>query len=178
MKSIKQGFQKGLGFLLALIAVPIFAYTVSGSIKTWTAGETLTATDLNNTVNSLKTAVENATQLVTIQTPNSVSAGNYHNLFTGGLNLTTEPQIPVGRAGTVKNARVTIVTNTSSTVCTVTLRKNLTDTAIQLSVPANSTTAVTDSDTVSFVATDAFTWRTNCGANAPSSMFAYISFEF
>jgi hypothetical protein len=63
INKIQQGFGKGIGLFLGLFCSALFAFTVSGTVKTWTSGETLTATDLNTTVQSLKTAVESATQL-------------------------------------------------------------------------------------------------------------------
>lgn len=53
LKFFLGGFALGLGFLTA----SLFAVAV-GTIKTWTTGETLTHTDLNTTINSLKTAIE------------------------------------------------------------------------------------------------------------------------
>jgi len=55
ISSFKKGFMQAIAFLLVFSGVA-FALQVSGTIKTWTTGETLTASDLNTTVQSLKTA--------------------------------------------------------------------------------------------------------------------------
>ena len=57
-----KGIKFGIGFFVGLGLSAAFAYVVSGTVKTWTTGETLTAADLNTTVNSLKTAIEGASQ--------------------------------------------------------------------------------------------------------------------
>ncbi|MBI2889617.1 MAG: hypothetical protein HYY13_02420 [Nitrospirae bacterium] len=54
---LAKGFLAGSGFALGLIAVVAAAVTV-GTVKTWTSGETLTASDLNTTISSLKTAIK------------------------------------------------------------------------------------------------------------------------
>lgn len=180
LKDIKSGLTRAIVLLVVFSSVA-FAFQVSGTIKTWTTGETLTAADLNTTVQSLKTAVEGATQVGQISPPRrNVGSGiAYSGLLTsiisGAIGTNTEPQNPMLRSGTVKSVRMDIL-ETHSQNCTITLRKNGADTAIQLSYVANSTTALTDSDAVSFVSTDILTWKSDCptGQGVP----AVLSFEF
>jgi hypothetical protein len=75
MKAFKDGIQKGLGILL-VFGTAVFAYNISGTVKTWSSGETLTAADLNQTVQSLKTSVENAAQFY------EAGGGYYHSANT------------------------------------------------------------------------------------------------
>jgi hypothetical protein len=180
MKTLKQGFIKGIGMCMALFASAIFAFTVSGTVKTWNTGDTLTATDLNTTVQSLKTAVESASQFATVSSPYGNTGNVYSPLLvngSGSFSSTTELQIPIPRDGTVKNARLTINNNIVPAACTLTLRKNAVDTAITFNVPANSTTTVTSASTVTFVSGDNLSWKMNCGAQQ-NNMVAFISFEF
>jgi hypothetical protein len=53
-----KGFLAGLAFMVGIMTMGLLAITISGTIKTWTSGERLTAEDLNTTINSLKTAIE------------------------------------------------------------------------------------------------------------------------
>jgi hypothetical protein len=48
----------GFGFMLGVFGTGVMAVAVTGTIKTWTANEKLTASDLNTTISSLKTAIE------------------------------------------------------------------------------------------------------------------------
>jgi len=181
MKTLKQGFFKGVGIFLAFGISALFAFTVSGTIKTWNTGDTLTATDLNTTVQSLVTAVQNATQFGMVVTPNSIATGNIYSAFlingSAANSLATEPQIPMPRDGVVKSVRVTINQNLVTAACTLTLRKNLVDTAIVLTVPASSTATVTTASTVAYLAGDNLTWKMNCGAQQ-NTLVGLISFEF
>ena len=182
ISSFKKGFMQAIAFLLVFSGVA-FAFQVSGTIKTWTTGETLTASDLNTTVQSLKTAVEGATQVVQVQSGTRTMSGGevFISLLAtfqpNGSDVSTEPQVPMTRAGTIKSARLDVM-RAEANACTVTLRKNGTNTAIEFSVPANSTTAVTDSDTVTFVAGDVLTWRSYCGTLGLIRFKSVISFEF
>lgn len=179
MKTIKQGFLKGIGILL-VFSTAVFAYTVTG-YKTWTTGDTLTAADLNTTVQSLKTAVESVSQFATVVAPQSPATGNIYNpiLINGSSanSSATELQIPMPRDGVVKNVRLTPNSNLVTAACTLTLRKNAADTAIALTVPASSTAIVTTATTVSFVAGDVLSWKMNCGAQQ-NNLVAFVSFEF
>lgn len=180
-KDIKSGLTRAIVMLVVFSSVA-FAFQVSGTIKTWTTGETLTAADLNTTVQSLKTAVEGATQVGQIVPPKRVAnAGIVYSPFlttitSGIMGTNTEPQNPMRRSGIVKSVRMDIL-EAQSVNCTITLRKNAADTAIQLTYVANSTTALTDTDTVSFVSSDILTWKSDCDStNALQA--AVISFEF
>ncbi|MFO1480514.1 MAG: hypothetical protein U1F40_09980 [Turneriella sp.] len=183
VNEFKKGIIRGIATLL-VVGGGLFAFQVSGTIKTWTTGETLTASDLNTTVQSLKTAVEGATQVVQVQAPYryGMAGGEvFSSLLEGfqanGSDTSTEPQVPMLRGGTIKSARLDTF-KSEPNACTVTLRKNGLNTAIEFSVPANSTTAVTDSDTVTFVAGDVLTWRSYCGASGLNGFKSVISFEF
>ncbi|MDX1958877.1 MAG: tail fiber domain-containing protein [Leptospiraceae bacterium] len=51
-------FLGGVVFALAAISTTLLAVAVTGTVKTWATGEVLSATDLNTTISSLKTAIE------------------------------------------------------------------------------------------------------------------------
>ncbi len=184
IKSMKKGASQMLAMLL-VFGTAVFAFQVTGTVKTWTTNETLTATDLNTTVQSLKTAVENATQYGELSFEIHPSAsGDYFlgfNSGVGGLrSKTVEKGIPARRAGTVKNARIELHdTNLLQSNCTVTLRKNGADTAISFSLTAASSASITDSNTVSFVAGDLLNWKHTCyGSNMSNYPVFIVSFEF
>lgn len=180
MKTITQGFKKGLGICIAFLASTAFAVTVTG-YKTWTTGDTLTAADLNTTVQSLKTAVESVSQFAMINAPQSINTGDIFSPFlingSSANSLATERQIPMPRDGVVKSIRLTPAFNPVTAACTLTLRKNGVDTTAVMTVPASSTTVVTTANTVTFSAGDALTWKMNCGAQQ-NNMTAFLSFEF
>lgn len=178
LTKFKQGFKSGLMVFLGLCVSGLFAYTVSGTIKTWTTGDTLTATDLNTTVQSLKTAVESASQ-VGVATVFSAGGTTQYSGFLSSANTTTESQVqwPATRAGTIKSARLITQSNGTCTGTFVaTLRKNGVDTNISMTVPSGSFAQVTDADTVSFAAGDLLSWKTIC--NTAGSITAHIYFEF
>ena len=49
----------GVVFALAIFSTTILAVAISGTIKTWTTGEVLKSADLNTTIASLQTAIQN-----------------------------------------------------------------------------------------------------------------------
>lgn len=183
LNKFKQGFKSGLMLFLGVCVSGLFAFTVSGTIKTWTTGDTLTATDLNTTVQSLKAAVEGATQIGQIMVPRrTVNTGvTYGPFLTSSISAASatniEPQNPMLRSGTVKSVRMDILEAVNMS-CAFTLRKNGVDTAVQFNYVANSTTAMTDSDTVSFVATDVLTWKADCPTTGINPLPIVISFQF
>lgn len=172
LKGLKQGF----GIFLALVVCSgLFAFVVSGPIKTWTAGETLTAADMNANTQSLKTAVESASQIGSTSVFGN-SSTTYSSLMTWSTQASeTVVQYPVTRDGTIKNVRVLPYTNTCTVASTVTFRKNATDTGIVISIPAGSTASVTTATTVSFVAGDLLSWKTTC-TNGMMGAQAYFDF--
>jgi hypothetical protein len=159
-----------------LFCSALFAFTVSGTVKTWTSGETLTATDLNTTVQSLKTAVESATQLGW-SSGNATSGTGYSAFVGNGGTSATETiwQFPMPRDGIVKSSRVIPNTNSCTVTGTLTLRKNGVDTGLVLSMPASSLAAQTSSVTVSYAAGDVLTWKLVCTSGTISSQ---VAFEF
>lgn len=179
-KSVKEGMFKGIG-LMIVFSTAVFAINVSGTIKTWTSGETLTATDLNTTVQSLKTAVESATQLVEFgNTRNTQAYETYYGTLTSGTTASAAVASTMTRSGTVKNAKL-VVYGTMPFGCVMTLTKNGSDTAISLSVANGAgTSTITDADTVTFIVGDTLGWKNHCpGANgnySPAPMI--VSFEF
>lgn len=158
-----KGFKLGIGIFLGLGISTAFAFVVSGTIKTWTSGETLTATDLNTTVQSLKTAVESASQVHTdSMTLNSGQSTRYKSI--GGFGNTTtesENEIPLPRAGIVRNVRAQLITaNACGFPVTLVLRKNQVDTSITFTVANGATMAMTLSpNSVSYAQSDILTWR-------------------
>ena len=170
-----RGIKQGIGIFIGLGISTLFAFTVSGTIKTWATGETLTAADLNTTVQSLKTAVENASQ-VGISYLSAVSTTNYAGIpYTNVLASEVGLQLPMPRDGVVKSIRVLPSTNTCTVAGSVTLRKNGVDSAISLSIPAGSVAAQTTSTTLAFVAGDVLTWRLIC---TNGNIFTNVAYEF
>jgi hypothetical protein len=170
-----KGLKQGIGIFLGLFLSAAFAYTVSGTIKTWTTGDTLTASDLNTTVQSLKTAVEGATQ-IGMNSFSGTAGGNYGALPYAPYTTTeATQQFPMPRDGVVKSIRVIPTVNSCTGAGTVTLRKNGVDTAVVLSVPASSLAVVTNATTISFVANDVLTWKANC---ASGGFFGQVYYEF
>lgn len=171
-KGIKQGVGIALGVLLTC---GVFAFTVSGSIKTWTAGETLTHTDLNQNVQTLKTAIEGATQLGW-----SSFSANSNTTYASFMTYTSAPseaiaQFPMPRAATVKTVRITPYSNTCTSATTVTLRVNGADTGTTVSIPAGSTTPVTTATTTDLIAGNLVDWKAVCATGNVSGL---INFEF
>jgi hypothetical protein len=173
-QKLKQGIVQGFGIFVGLFATAAFAYTVSGTIKTWTTGDTLTASDLNTTVQSLKTAVESATQIGVSYIwagPTQYSGIPYSGTLTSEAGL----QLSIPRDGVVKSIKVLPSSNTCTGVSTLVLRKNAVDSAVTFSIPASSIAAQTTATTLSFVAGDILTWKMTC---ASGSIFANVAYEF
>ncbi len=185
INEFKKGAMRGLGILLVL-GTGLFAFQVSGTIKTWTTGETLTAADLNTTVQSLKTAVENATQVGQLTGPDSGASAfiAYTPLLVGLSSNSVNISSPIPRAGMVKNVKLTrLSTTTAGVSCVYTLTKNNVDTDILITVPENTAvnTVYTDPDTVSFVAGDSMVWKTSCthtSLGQQQTGKSFLSFEF
>ena len=188
ISSFKKGFMQAIAFLLVFSGVA-FAFQVSGTIKTWTTGETLTASDLNTTVQSLKTAVEGATQVVQMEGPGSSGIEiyqYYYKALAGGPNFDeTIISPPMLRSGTVKNVRMLLTkTSNNDRACRMVLLKNGSETDIDFTIPANTParTVFTDPDTVSFVQGDSMVWRIGCdlymGYYVYPSWKHLLSFEF
>jgi hypothetical protein len=171
VKGIKQGVGIALGVLLTC---GVFAFTVSGPIKTWVAGETLTHTDLNQNVASLKAAIEGATQLGWSSFSVLSATGYWSFMARDGASSEAMAQFPMPRAATVKNIRVTPYGNTCTVTSTVTLRVNGTD-AVTLSIPSGSTVPVTTTATVNLAVNDLVNWAVSCSNGLISGM---INFEF
>lgn len=183
-KSVKEGMFKGIG-LMIVFSTAVFAINVSGTIKTWTSGETLTATDLNTTVQSLKTAVESATQLVEfniVRNTHSNMSDTSYGALTSGIVSPTVVETTMSRSGVVKNAKVNVLTLVNVGYgCVYTLTKNGADTNISISVPNNTAVStIEDSDTVSFAKDDKLGWKSFCsgGGMMNTSPNLIISFEF
>jgi len=69
----------GFGIMLGMFGTGVMAVAVTGTIKTWTANEKLTASDLNTTISSLKTAIESI--------PNWTKNGTSAYYFREGQDL-------------------------------------------------------------------------------------------
>ncbi|HNE21163.1 MAG TPA: hypothetical protein PLF85_15685 [Turneriella sp.] len=180
LRNIKEGIYRGIG-LLVVLGTAVFAVSVTGTIKTWSSGETLTATDLNTTVQSLKTAVESATQLVEFgRIRNTETYETYYGTLTSGTTASAAVASTMTRSGTIKNAKLMIY-GTMPFGCVMTLTKNGSDTAISMSA-ANGAGAstITDADTVTFIAGDTLGWKNYCaGSNGNTAIVPMIvSFEF
>ncbi len=57
--SITQKMKSGMLFAIGFFGTTILAVAISGTIKTWTTGEVLKSADLNTTIASLQTAIQN-----------------------------------------------------------------------------------------------------------------------
>ena len=169
VKGIKQGVGIALGVLLTC---GVFALTVSGPIKTWVAGETLTHTDLNQNVASLKAAIEGATQLGL--SGFAISSGVNYVAFASNYGTSSEDEahFPLPRAATVKSIRVAVHSNTCTVTTTVTLRVNGTD-AVTVSIPPGSTAPVTTTATANLVPGDLVNWKASCTNGSTSGMITY-----
>ena len=183
LNKFKQGFKSGLMIFLGVCVSGLFAYTVSGTIKTWTTGDTLTATDLNTTVQSLKTAVEGASQVGMATVRSNGTGVTAYNMFLGSNRGSTEANVQwtATRAGTVKSVRLVsddFGTNNCSGNMVITLRKNAADTALTITIPASSVAMITSATTVAFVAGDTLSWKGVCANQVGMQYAGHIYFEF
>lgn len=174
----KKGMVRGIGTLI-IVGGGLFAFQVTGTIKTWTTGETLTAADLNTTIQSLKNGIEQAALPGQISISGAIASDPFFLplLETKNVGHTSAPAIPANRSGTIKSVRVDVITQCSANVI-ITLRKNASGTDIQLTVPANTTATVTDADTVAYVAGDILNWQVSGQSNCASSFSGYLSFQY
>jgi hypothetical protein len=74
-ESFKRGLWQGAGIAIGMFATSVFAVAVTG-IVTWSGGQTLTAADLNATINGLVTAVTNIPDWAKSGTSAVYTAGN------------------------------------------------------------------------------------------------------
>lgn len=179
MKDFKAGIIRGLGMLL-VFGTAVFAYTVSGTIKTWTSNEILTAADLNNTIQALKTSIENAAQLHEDGATYYGSAATYRwaKFLSVGSTYNSEQSTRMPRGGTVKNFKLKPTSNDINAACTFTLRKNGADTNISVAIPQGSTTEVAATNTVTFAADDLLGWQITCTGASSGSIGYNVVFEF
>ena len=101
----------GVVFALAIFGTTILAVSISGTIKTWTTGEVLKSADLNTTIASLQTAIQNI--------PNWTKAANGTDAYYTAGNVgigTSSPQTKLevngvisfrDTSGKVRNAGIT-----------------------------------------------------------------------
>jgi len=81
-----RGIFQGAGIALGFFSTTIIAVAVTGTIKTWTTGEALTAADLNTTVASLRTAIEGI--------PDWTKSGSNAVYTAGIVGIGTSPYSP------------------------------------------------------------------------------------
>ncbi|MDX1958871.1 MAG: hypothetical protein SFU98_09870 [Leptospiraceae bacterium] len=112
VKKILGAVVSGVVFALAAISTTLLAVAVTGTVKTWTTGEVLSATDLNTTISSLKTAIEgipnwtkNGTSAT--YTDGNVGIGTGNAYRTLHLFASNSPEILLedGAIGTGTNGR-------------------------------------------------------------------------
>jgi hypothetical protein len=114
----------GVVFALAIFGTTILAVAISGTIKTWTTGEVLKSADLNTTIASLQTAIQNI--------PNWTKAANGNDAYYTAGNVGIGTASPGESVHTTKN-----ILAGESTGNYVKLHPGTNDTFLQLS---NSTT--------------------------------------
>jgi hypothetical protein len=114
----------GIVFALAIFGTTILAVSISGTIKTWTTGEVLKSADLNTTIASLQTAIQNI--------PNWTKAANGNDAYYTAGNVGIGTASPGESVHTTKN-----ILAGESTGNYVKLHPGTNDTFLQLS---NSTT--------------------------------------
>lgn len=175
----KKGMVRGIGTLI-IVGGGLFAFQVTGTIKTWTTGDTLTAADLNTTVQSLKSAIESAgaIQVGNIFFTQAMPSPYYtQSLFTTGNTGGDESRaVAMPRGGIVRSASLRVFDSVGT--CSVTLRKGAADTGISFSVPITTDVTQTDADTVTFVAGDILDWKYDCaGANFKGVLTFEISWN-
>ncbi|MBI2889913.1 MAG: hypothetical protein HYY13_03910 [Nitrospirae bacterium] len=96
----------GAGLTAGSLAALALAVTV-GTIKTWTSGETLTASDLNTTISSLKTAIEGI--------PNWTKSGSDAVYTDGKVGIgTAAPAAPIHVTATLNNSGSTSYRDTNN----------------------------------------------------------------
>lgn len=79
--SLKRGFKFGIGVALGILTSSLTAVAVTGTIKSWSTGETLKSSDLNTTITSLTTAIESI--------PNWSKNGTTAYYTTGNVGIGT-----------------------------------------------------------------------------------------
>lgn len=161
-----KGIKHGIGLAIGLLLIPAFALTV-GSLKVWSPGETLTATDINGVVSTLKTAVESASQMQYMKI-SATSQDRFASIIDNGADslTTTESlaQMSMPRSGTLKNVLVRVPQNTCTSSPVLTLRNNGVDTTVAYTVSAGTVnfapTAVVQ--TLTYTSGDKLSWKANC----------------
>lgn len=170
-KGLKQGIGIALGIVLTC---GVFAFTVTGSIKTWTTGETLTATDLNQNVQSLKTAIESASQLQKVGVFASAGSGYTGIIDNGSGSSETVAQITMSRPGQVKNVMVQTTSNTCTSSPVLVLRNNGIDTTVTYTIGAGITSnPVSVAQNYTFNSGDKLTWKATCPTGSVNFSVTY-----
>lgn len=171
-----KGIKHGVGIFIGFCISAVFAYTVSGTIKTWTTGDTLTASDLNTTIQSLKTAAESMSQMQ--QVFNQPSSGTqYTGIFNSSNATEANIQTAMPRSGVLRNIMVAVYSNSCTTAPTLVLRNNGVDTPVTFTGSAATTVlpATAVAGTLTFTTGDRITWKGTC----PSGFVNFgITFDF
>ena len=85
-----------------------------------------------------------------------------------------EVRFPFLRDGTISNFTFKCTFNTLTASYTATIRKNGTDTAIYITIPAGTTGTFTDPDTVEFLAADEFSIESDASASIGAAEIDFI----
>ena len=94
--------RNGMLFAIGFFGTTILAVAISGTIKTWTTGEVLKSADLNTTIASLQTAIQNI--------PNLTKAANGNDAYYTAGNVGIGTATPASTL-TVKGAGTTTGVN-------------------------------------------------------------------
>ena len=124
-------------------------------IRIWTDGTTWYGMKFSST------PAPNICAATDINSSMSSAATYYVGIFMSSASVTTEPPVktPMPVAGTIKFLYAKVSGNSLNGSTVITLRKNATDTALTVTIPAGSTSTVSDlTHAVDFIAGDLLAW--------------------
>ncbi|MBK7055615.1 MAG: hypothetical protein IPQ05_20700 [Leptospiraceae bacterium] len=115
LRIVRNGMLLAIGFF----GTTILAVAISGTIKTWTTGEVLKSADLNTTIASLQTAIQNI--------PNWTKAANGNDAYYTAGNVgigTASPSAALNIYSTIDNAGILAETTSTTKVARLQLKSD------------------------------------------------------